>query len=72
MKSKFFGIIVIGFLFLGCASKAVKESPFTEWLCIPFPELTFKQTLYSDDGKYLGLSKAETFSIKVDYYNSFI
>ena len=64
MKQKLLGIIAIGFLFLGCASKAVKEPPFTEWHGIPFPELSFKQTSHSKDGKYLGLSEAETFSIK--------
>ena len=64
MRQKLVGIIIIGFLFLGCTSKAAKEPPSTELLGIPFPELTFKQTLSSKDQKDLGLSKAETFSIK--------
>jgi len=75
MKPKLFGIIVIGFCFLGCSlrsptissygmSKAAKEPSFTEWVVIPFPELTFNQIPSSEDRNYLGLAETETFSIK--------
>ncbi|MBM3240245.1 redoxin domain-containing protein [Candidatus Poribacteria bacterium] len=64
MKPKLLGLIVIELLFLCFTSEAVTVPPSTEWIGIPFPELIFKQTLSSEDRKYLGLAETEKFSLQ--------